>query len=208
MSTLAQRGVDYTKINYVPVPLQNMQTLLDQHRVDAADMTQPFMGVALKTGNYRFLGDEALGIGPYGTVVSMYCTSASYQTAHPDVVKKFAQAMAQANAYANAHPSDVRALLPSFTGVTPAQAQATVLGIFPPKLDVQALQKQATLNYKFQFISSPIPNISKFISPGAQVIVKKATATKNTGKTSGKCTKKTKVKTGYVCKKGKVVKKK
>ena len=59
--------------------------------------------------------------------------------------RSFQTALEKGNAYANANPSVVRSVLPSYTTMTAAAAAKVPLGMYPGSLTTSSLQTIATL---------------------------------------------------------------
>jgi NitT/TauT family transport system substrate-binding protein len=53
--------------------------------------------------------------------------------------------MGKAQAFANAHPAAVRAILPTYTKIPVAAAPHINLGLFPPTMNAAQLQRVASL---------------------------------------------------------------
>jgi NitT/TauT family transport system substrate-binding protein len=129
---------------YIPIPFPSMAAALKAHRVDAISVVEPFISAAEH-------GDGAVPVmsecqGPTaGLPVSGYFTTASWVGKYPNTARAFQRGMAQAQAYANANPQAVKAILPSYIKITAAAAANVVLGTFPPTLDVASLQRVADL---------------------------------------------------------------
>jgi NitT/TauT family transport system substrate-binding protein len=80
-----------------------------------------------------------------GFPLSGYVTTGSWVQQHAAAARAFQQALEKGNAYADAHPDVVRALLPSYTSITAKAAAAMPLGTYPATLDAASLQRVATL---------------------------------------------------------------
>jgi NitT/TauT family transport system substrate-binding protein len=77
--------------------------------------------------------------------MSGYITTQTWASAHPAAAKAFQTALEKGNAYANANPSVVRSVIPSYTTMTAAAAATVPLGTYPGTLTTTALQSIATL---------------------------------------------------------------
>ena len=80
-----------------------------------------------------------------GFPLSGYLTTKSWTQQHPAAASAFQQAVEKGNTYANAHPSVVRDLLPTYTSITAKAAASMPLGTFPATLTTATLQRIATL---------------------------------------------------------------
>jgi NitT/TauT family transport system substrate-binding protein len=84
--------------------------------------------------------------------VPTYFTSQQQKAKDPQLVEAFVAAMNESLEYASAHPDEVRAVVSTYTKITPEVAAAVVLPAWPAKLDEQsatavgaAAQKYGTL---------------------------------------------------------------
>lgn len=140
-AVLKSEGVG--SVSYVQIPFPDMVAALKAGRVSAISVVEPFLAAALKAGG-KLVASTCTG--PTADFpMSGYITTQSWSQQHPAAAKAFQQALEEGNAYADAHPSVVRGVLPSYTSLT-AQAAATVpLGMYPSTLTTTPLQRIATL---------------------------------------------------------------
>ena len=133
-AVLKSEGVG--SVNYVVIPFPDMVTALKAGRVSAISVVEPFLAAALKAGG-KLVASTCTG--PTADFpMSGYITTQAWSQQHPTAAKAFQQALEEGNAYADAHPSVVRGVLPSYTSLT-AQAAATVpLGMLPEHADHDA----------------------------------------------------------------------
>jgi NitT/TauT family transport system substrate-binding protein len=130
-------------VSYVQIPFPDMVAALKAGRVSAISVVEPFLAAALKAGG-KLVASTCTG--PTADFpMSGYITTQTWSQQHPAAAKAFQHALEEGNAYADAHPSVVRSVLPSYTSLT-AQAAATVpLGTYPSALTTTPLQRIATL---------------------------------------------------------------
>jgi NitT/TauT family transport system substrate-binding protein len=130
-------------VSYVQIPFPDMVSALKAGRVSAISVVEPFLAAALKAGG-KLVASTCTG--PTADFpMSGYITTQTWSQQHPAAAKAFQQALEEGNAYADAHPSVVRSVLPSYTSLA-AQAAATVpLGTYPSTLTTTPLQRIATL---------------------------------------------------------------
>lgn len=142
-AVLAADGVTASSLHYVQIPFPDMVSALQAHRVDAISVVEPFLAAALAAGGKLVTSTCTGSIA--GFPLSGYVTTQSWAQQHAAAARAFQQAVEKGNAYANAHPSVVRSLLPTYTKIT-AQAAATMpLGTYPDTLTAAPMQRVATL---------------------------------------------------------------
>ncbi|MGD0554465.1 MAG: ABC transporter substrate-binding protein [Streptosporangiaceae bacterium] len=149
--------------NYVAIPFTEMGAALKAHRVAAISVVEPYVSVYEKTLGAVPVTSQCVG-PTAGYPVSGYFTTASWVKQYPNTLRAFQRAMSKAQAYADANPSAVRAILPTYTKITAAEAQHVVLGTFPVTIDTALLQQMADLMQSQGMISSPF-QVSGIVAP-------------------------------------------
>jgi NitT/TauT family transport system substrate-binding protein len=142
-AVLAADGVSAGSLHYVQVPFPDMGAALAASRVDAISAVEPFLAAALAAGG-KLVTSTCTG-ATADFPLSGYVTTGTWARQHAAAARAFQQALEKGNAYADAHPDVVRALLPAYTSITAKAAAAMPLGTYPPALDAAALQRVATL---------------------------------------------------------------
>ncbi|WP_460398605.1 ABC transporter substrate-binding protein [Actinophytocola sediminis] len=137
-------GVDPDAIEYVKLPFPEMPAALAAGQVDAAFVVEPFQQVVRAQGG-REVASSMVDIAPDLTV-AMYFTAERLAAENPDLVARFTEAMAESLAYADAHPDDARAILPSYTQIPPEVIPELTLPEWPAEINrdsVTAVAEQA-----------------------------------------------------------------
>ena len=143
-AVLKADGVDPSKVKYVVVPFPNMVTALKAKQVDAISAVEPFLGGALAADGAKQVVSSCAG--PVANMpMSGYIATASWAQQNPNTAKAFQTALLKAQAYADANPSAVKAILPTYTKVTAAQANALPLNNYPSTLDPAEMTKVLTV---------------------------------------------------------------
>lgn len=156
MQFIRNAGVDPKNNTYVPIPATGMQQALETGRVDAASaFPQPQFGAAMATGKFRFLGDDTLSVGPYGTMTSGWCASNKFIDSNPDAVKAFVRAIMKANRYARTHKSEAKLQVLKYTALTREQALATRIGNYATAIQLKRGQGQLDSAYKSGLLTQP-----------------------------------------------------
>lgn len=116
-----KNGGDPKTLRFVEVPLSAAGAALDEHRVAAAETSQPAFSLAMESGKVRAL--QALdAIGP-SFLLAAWVTTAEVSARRPDVVRAFSRAWAESAAYTNAHHSETAELSAGLTGAPLAVVQ-------------------------------------------------------------------------------------
>jgi NitT/TauT family transport system substrate-binding protein len=142
-AVLAADGVNASSLHYVQIPFPDMGAALQANRVDAISAVEPFLSAALAAGG-KLVTSTCTG-SMANFPLSGYVTTKSWVQGHATAARAFQQAVEKGNAYADAHPSVVRALLPTYTSITAKAAAVMPLPTYPDTLTTAPLQRIATL---------------------------------------------------------------
>ena len=156
-----KNGVKGDVVKYVEVPFPQLAAALDAGRVDAVMVEEPTMATLL-AGDGRVLGD------PYGTIASQwieggYFCTLDYAKTHPDIVRKFADAMAEAAVWANANRPATAAMLEQYTKGPMAPNMVRIT--FPERLRSSDLQPLIDASVKYGVLKASFPARELF-APG------------------------------------------
>ena len=118
-------GVDPKQLKILEIPPPEMLPALQSKRVEAAALVEPFITIARKQG-MRIIDDPCVDAIP-GAIQAGYFTSEKWAKENPETATKLAEALQRSNEYANEHPDEVRAILPTYTKIQPGVAKAITL---------------------------------------------------------------------------------
>lgn len=161
-TALTKAGADYKSVKYTEVQFPSANAALQQGRVDAAFVAEPFLSQGLAQGERVILYPFEQTAPSY--TVSTYFTTSKYAEAHPDVVDRFVRAMNKSLAYAQSHPKAVRGIVPTYTKV-PAEAAAKIrLPQWTPDMNKPTIKQTSKLALEYGYISKQ-PDLSTLIRP-------------------------------------------
>jgi NitT/TauT family transport system substrate-binding protein len=161
--TLEKAGVDTSTVNFVEVGFPDMPLALAEGRVDAADVSEPFLAEALKNGAVDLAH-------PYRMVeqdqhLSSWFTTEAYIQSNPDVVNRLARAVDKSNAYAREHTDEIRDFVPTYLNIDEQVAQDMALPRFPEgTAKVESLENLAEAAQRFGFVGSVPENLDQLIA--------------------------------------------
>jgi NitT/TauT family transport system substrate-binding protein len=159
-TALKQRGVDYTKVKYVEVPFPDMNTALEQGRVDAVWVVEPFVtqgkGMGAQPILYPYEETEP------SLTVATYFASKDYIEKNGDVVDRFARAMNKSLEYAQRNPDEVREIVLTYTKIPPQAAQSMTLPQWKADLGRPTIEKTAQLAKDYGLVEQK-PNLDELI---------------------------------------------
>jgi NitT/TauT family transport system substrate-binding protein len=157
---LEQNGVSGDAVSYVEIPFSAMGAALTSGRVAAIMAEEPDM-TAILAGDGRVLGNAYTAIAPQWILGGYFCTL-DFAKSHPDVVRKFADAMADAAVWANANHDATAAILAKYGRTTPPNVQRMY---YPQRLRAADLQPLIDASAKYGILKAPFPARDLF-APG------------------------------------------
>jgi len=158
---LQNDGVSPSSVNWKPMQPQDMIGALRSGQVKAILATEPYILEAEEQLGAVEVLDASSGVTS-GLPLSGYFSLASYANASPSAVQAFQAALDQAQSDC-AQRGPVQTVLPQLTGMRTGEAALVTLGTYPSSLNVNEVQRVATLMYDSGMISNPI-NVSALTS--------------------------------------------
>ena len=110
-----KNGGDSKSVKWIEISDTADMAAMQQGRVDAASVSEPALDDAIH-GDGRMLGAVYDAIGDK-FLIAAYFTTDAYAKAHPDVMKRFADAIVAAGKWANAHHVESAKILEKYAGV-------------------------------------------------------------------------------------------
>ena len=149
-ASLEKDGVAVDQLKFTEVPFPDMNAALEQERVDAACVVEPFVSQG-KAGEARGLDPFYVRTAPDLTVAT-YFTSTQYAEENADVVDRFVAAMNRSLEYAQSNPDEVRDVLLDYTEIPPEAAEQIKLPIWRTDLNEPTIELLAELSQKYGLI--------------------------------------------------------
>jgi NitT/TauT family transport system substrate-binding protein len=151
-AALKKVGVDPDSIKLLALPFPSMRSALANGQVDAIWTPEPFLSQAVNSDGARIVMAPGPTLGNYFPNGG-YGALQDWVSQNPDLAKRFRIAMNQSLVYAQAHPDEVRALLPPATNNVKLPIWTTTID----RPQLLALAKDAK---EFGVISS-LPNFAQ-----------------------------------------------
>ncbi len=136
--TVRKAGGDPKAVKFVELAFPDMPAALQANRVDAIFVVEPFLTTVVGQGN-RVVAWNYAEPAPDMTVAT-YFTAQQLISQNPDLVKRFQAAMTDSLKYASDHPDEVRAILASYTKISPDIAAKLTLPKWPPDVNKASVQ--------------------------------------------------------------------
>jgi NitT/TauT family transport system substrate-binding protein len=136
--SVRQAGGDPSGIEFVEIPFPDMPAAVSTGQVDAAFAVEPSATLGESQGLRRVSA-------PYtetddDLTVAGYFTSDQFAAESPEVVQAFTDAMIEAQAYAQANPDAVRAVLATYTQIPPEVAEQLTLPTFQEEINRESVE--------------------------------------------------------------------
>ena len=160
---LTREGVDPSGVKFLEMPPNLMVAALQQKRVDAILIFEPFLTAALAAGA------KTIGL-PFDAIGSSFLASVWFAVnpwlnAHQKIAKDFNSIMARSGAYANTHYNEMIPLLADFSKIPVAVLTNMKPSLTPPNLTPAMLQPVIDAALKFQRIPTAV-KAQDMILPG------------------------------------------
>lgn len=161
---LKANGVDPSSVHYDLVPYTAMGAALQNGSVKAAWIAEPYYTQLLQQyPTLDDLGGTDLAIAK-NLPTTAYVTTTSYYNSNRAAITDFQKALAEADAYAAAHPAAVRLIATTYTSITPALAEDLILPTYNAPFNAAAVQKLANLAFASAIIPKAV-TVSTVIAP-------------------------------------------
>jgi NitT/TauT family transport system substrate-binding protein len=142
-ASVRQAGGDPRSLRFVELPFPDMPAALQSGTVDAAFMVEPFQSAARAQGARTVASSYADAAA--NLTVALYFTSTQLTAQDPDLVRRFAEAMRESLAYADAHPDEARQVIGTYTQIAPEVIAEVTLPKWPPDINRASVQTLADL---------------------------------------------------------------
>lgn len=159
-----QHGGDPNSLRFVEIPLSAALAAVDEHRVVAAETSQPSFGAAMASGRVRAItADDA--IAPT-FLLAVWFTTVDFSRGHPELVRAFSRGWAESATYTNAHHGETAALMADFTGAPIGVVQRMNRALAGISLQTEQIQPVIDAAAKYGTIAHGFP-ARELIDPNA-----------------------------------------
>jgi NitT/TauT family transport system substrate-binding protein len=148
-----QHGGDAKSLKFVEFPPSELPAAVEQHRVSAAIVTEPF--VTASAGKLRVLAPGMSSIGNE-FVIGGWIVAKAWADAHRATALKLADAFAKTARWANTHHTESGAILSKYTNLAPDLASRMVRTAYAERVDLPAIQVELDAAVKYGFLKSNV----------------------------------------------------
>jgi NitT/TauT family transport system substrate-binding protein len=158
---LNKNGVPDGSVKFVEIAFSEMGAALASGRVDAVVAEEPVL-TAITQKDGRVIGRPGDAIGPLW-IEGGFFTTLDFAKAHPDVVKRFADALAETNAWANKNHDASGQILGKYAKTTfdPAQRRC----YYPERLNAAQVQPLIDAAAQYGVLKASFP-AKEIFAPG------------------------------------------
>jgi NitT/TauT family transport system substrate-binding protein len=153
-SALAGQGIPLSAVKLVAVPFPLMTAALQQHKVDAAWVPEPFLTGAEEQIGALPIYDLDQG-ATQGLPIVGYAVTAAWERKYPATAAAFRAALERGQLLADSDRTAVEQSVEKFLGVPPLAAADMALPAFPVGVDKVRLQRIADDMRQFGLLSTP-----------------------------------------------------
>jgi NitT/TauT family transport system substrate-binding protein len=139
MAWIDKTGGDARSVRFIELSSAATVPALVEGRVDAAQLGTPILAIALASGKVRKLASIFDAIVPRFANVAWFATT-SYIDANGDTVRRFAEVIRAASAYANGHHAETLPLIAQYTKIDAATLAGMARVAFAERLDPRDIQ--------------------------------------------------------------------
>lgn len=141
-----QHGGDSSTLRYIEIPNPAKVAALDTGRADAVYITEPFLSAVSTT--HRVLAYGMDGIAK-DFIFAVWFTTRQWAAAHPDLAARFAAAIRETAAWANANPAQSGTILAKYTHLDPAVIARMTRIRFGERLNAPLLEPMIRVSAKY-----------------------------------------------------------
>lgn len=149
------RGGDSSKVELVELPMPEMPAALEQGRVAAAAMNEPYTSIALEQ-EASIVARPFTDVEHSASNIAVFLAKDAYVQQHPEVTESFVAALNKSLTYAQQHPEEVRNVIPSYTDIDENLVDSLVLPYWTPQLNRKSLDEIADLSVRYGVLESSI----------------------------------------------------
>lgn len=149
--TIAQDGGDPSTVTFVAMPFPDMMGALQQGRIDAASVVEPFATLGESQGA-PVIARPYTSAFVEGETMAVLFSAQPFLDTNPDVAERFVRALDRASEEAAENPAEVRRVLVDHGGMNPEIVEDIRFPGFGPQVSAHAIDETARLMMSFGMI--------------------------------------------------------
>ncbi len=148
-------GGDSKTVKFIELPSSAVLPALQQGRISAAFITNPYLTSAMQSGKVKNMGSPNEAIAKR-FLVTCFCANESFIDKNRDAIRKFADTFQRSATYTNAHHAETLAIFAPFWGVDPALLSNMVTTNTATSLIPKEIQPLIDAAFRYGVIKTPI----------------------------------------------------
>jgi NitT/TauT family transport system substrate-binding protein len=153
-------------LTVVAMPFKQMSAALEDGRIDAAWMVEPYVSAAEQTVGARRVADGAAG-SLSELPLSGYMVTEAWAKRYRGTGAAFVAALQKAQSLATRNPGTVRTILPSYAKITEVTAALVGVGNFPVSNNAARLQRIVDLMTRYRMLTGDLI-INDYLGPAPE----------------------------------------
>jgi sulfonate transport system substrate-binding protein len=149
-----KHGGNGKSLQFVEIPFPQMNAALEQHRVDAVVLTEPW-ATAATSGDARSIGSAEDGVARSFMTLGWFSTSA-WLKANPDTARRFVAAIREAAIWGNAHHAESAVILSKYSKMSLDVVNSMGRSVYGVDLDPKLLQAPLDVAARYGFLERPV----------------------------------------------------
>jgi NitT/TauT family transport system substrate-binding protein len=149
-----KNGGDSSTMKFIEMPFPEMPGALAAGHVDAALLAEPNVTEAKSTTRLLSKCYDAIGAS---FMISAYFTTTTWAKAHPDLVRKFQDAIRETAGWANKNHDKTAEILVREAKINPDVAAKMNRAVYPQRLDPAQMQPVIDVTAKYGLLPAPFP---------------------------------------------------
>jgi NitT/TauT family transport system substrate-binding protein len=154
MAWMDKHGGDSKTVQFIEIPIPQMGTALQLHRIDGGMPVEPF--VTAQKEQLRSLGSVLDGVGSHYMVIG-YLASDAWLAAHADTAARFVRAMREASEWGNTHRAESAVMIERIMHVDASVGATMNRATYGTDLDPALLQPVLDAALRYGILSRPVP---------------------------------------------------
>jgi NitT/TauT family transport system substrate-binding protein len=148
-------GVSPKSVKFVELPFTEVGVALQQGRIQASFLPEPFTSQFLAAGLIRLFADTYMAVAP-NLSVAIWCTTRAWVKSNPDTAKKFLNGVYATAKYCNTHQAETGATLIKVAKIDPTTLGSVRRSFFATQPDKKYLDPILQVANKYGALQRPV----------------------------------------------------
>jgi NitT/TauT family transport system substrate-binding protein len=151
-----KNGGDSSSVHFIELPMSDFAAALERGTVDASGLSEPFLHIALQSGQVRVLGKMFDAIAPQFMQNGWFTTTDTLKK-YPTLAPRFSDAILETARWANRNHAASAQILKKYSRITPEVIDTMTRATFSERFDPALFQAIIDVSAKYKFIDRGFP---------------------------------------------------